>query len=212
MRLKKVKGALERIELSKYYVNNPEQYKDNWNKVFENENPIRLEIGMGKGHFIIGMAKKFPDVNFVGIEMYDSVMVKATDALEKEEEYIPNLKLILMDARNIENVFGKEIDRIYLNFSDPWPKARHTKRRLTSKVFLDKYDLVFKGQKSIFMKTDNDDLFEFSIESLKEHGYTLSDVTRDLHSLNEEDNVMTEYERKFSEKGVKINRLKANLK
>ena len=211
MRLKKVKGALERIELSKYYVNNPEQYKDNWNKVFENENPIRLEIGMGKGHFIIGMAKKFPDVNFVGIEMYDSVMVKATDALEKEKEYIPNLKLILMDARNIENVFGKEIDRIYLNFSDPWPKARHTKRRLTSKVFLDKYDLVFKGQKSIFMKTDNDDLFEFSIESLKEHGYTLSDVTRNLHSLNEEDNVMTEYERKFSEKGVKINRLKASL-
>lgn len=212
MRLKKIKGALERIELSKYYVNNPEQYKDNWNKVFENENPIRLEIGMGKGHFIIGMAKKFPDVNFIGIEMYDSVMVKATDALEKEEEYIPNLKLILMDARNIENVFGKEIDRIYLNFSDPWPKARHTKRRLTSKAFLDKYDLVFKEQKSIFMKTDNDDLFEFSIESLKEHGYTLSDVTRDLHSLNEEDNVMTEYERKFSEKGVKINRLKANLK
>lgn len=211
MRLKKVKGALERIELSKYYVNNPEQYKDNWNKVFENENPIRLEIGMGKGHFIIGMAKKFPDVNFIGIEMYDSVMVKATDALEKEEEYIPNLKLILMDARNIENVFGKEIDRIYLNFSDPWPKARHAKRRLTSKVFLDKYDLVFKGQKSIYMKTDNDDLFEFSIESLKEHGYTLSDVTRDLHSLNEEDNVMTEYERKFSEKGVKINRLKASL-
>lgn len=211
MRLKKVKGALERIELSKYYVNNPEQYKDNWNKVFQNENPIRLEIGMGKGHFIIGMAKKFPDVNFIGIEMYDSVMVKATDALEKEEEYIPNLKLILMDARNIENVFEKEIDRIYLNFSDPWPKARHAKRRLTSKVFLDKYDLVFKGQKSIFMKTDNDDLFEFSIESLKEHGYTLSDVTRDLHSLNEEDNVMTEYERKFSEKGVKINRLKASL-
>lgn len=211
MRLKKVKGALERIELSKYYVNSPEQYKDNWNKVFQNENPIRLEIGMGKGHFIIGMAKKFPDVNFIGIEMYDSVMVKATDALEKGEEYIPNLKLILMDARNIENVFGKEIDRIYLNFSDPWPKARHAKRRLTSKVFLDKYDLVFKGQKSIFMKTDNDDLFEFSIESLKEHGYTLSDVTRDLHSLNEEDNVMTEYERKFSEKGVKINRLKASL-
>ena len=211
MRLKKVKGALEKIELSKYYVKNPEQYKENWNKVFENENPIRLEIGMGKGNFIIGMAKKFPNINFIGIEMYDSVMVKATDSLEKEE-YIPNLKLILMDARNIENVFGKEIDRIYLNFSDPWPKARHAKRRLTSKVFLDKYDLIFKGEKSIYMKTDNDDLFIYSIESLQEHGYTLSDVTRDLHSLNEEDNVMTEYERKFSEKGIKINRLKANLK
>ncbi len=211
MRLKKVKGALEKIELSKYYVKNPEQYKENWNKVFENENPIRLEIGMGKGNFIIGMAKKFPNINFIGIEIYDSVMVKATDSLEKEE-YIPNLKLILMDARNIENVFGKEIDRIYLNFSDPWPKARHAKRRLTSKVFLEKYDLIFKGQKSIYMKTDNDDLFTYSIESLQEHGYTLSDVTRDLHSLNEEDNVMTEYEKKFSEKGIKINRLKANLK
>lgn len=211
MRLKKVKGALEKIELSKYYVKNPEQYKENWNKVFENENPIRLEIGMGKGNFIIGMAKKFPNINFIGIEMYDSVMVKATDSLEKEE-YIPNLKLILMDARNIENVFGKEIDRIYLNFSDPWPKARHAKRRLTSKVFLDKYDLIFKGEKSIYMKTDNDDLFTYSTESLQEHGYTLSDVTRDLHSLNEEDNVMTEYEKKFSEKGIKINRLKANLK
>ena len=211
MRLKKVKGALEKIELSKYYVKSPEQYKENWNKVFENENPIRLEIGMGKGNFIIGMAKKFPNINFIGIEMYDSVMVKAIDSLEKEE-YIPNLKLILMDARNIENVFGKEIDRIYLNFSDPWPKARHAKRRLTSKVFLEKYDSIFKGEKSIYMKTDNDDLFTYSIESLQGHGYTLSDVTRDLHSLNEEDNVMTEYERKFSEKGVKINRLKANLK
>ena len=113
---------------------------------------------------------------------------------------------------NIENVFEKEIDRIYLNFSDPWPKARHAKRRLTGKVFLEKYDLIFKGQKSIYMKTDNDDLFTYSIESLQEHGYTLSDVTRDLHSLNEEDNVMTEYEKKFSEKGIKINRLKANLK
>lgn len=212
MRLKKVKGALERVELSKYYVKSPEQYKGIWSKVFENDNPIHLEIGMGKGHFIIGMAKKFPNINFIGIEMYDSVLVKATEALEKEEKYIPNLKLILMDARNIDNVFGKEIERIYLNFSDPWPKARHAKRRLTSKVFLDKYDLVFKEQKSIYMKTDNDGLFEFSVESLKEHGYSLSDVTRDLHSLNEEDNVMTEYEKKFSEKGVKINRLKANLK
>lgn len=211
MRLKKVKGALEKIELSKYYVKSPEQYKDNWNKIFENENPIQLEIGMGKGNFVIGMAKKFPNINFIGIEMYDSVMVKATNSLENEE-YIPNLKLILMDARNIENVFGKEIDRIYLNFSDPWPKARHTKRRLTSNVFLDKYDLIFKGEKSIYMKTDNDGLFAYSIESLQEHGYILSDVTHDLHSLNEEDNVMTEYEKKFTEKGIKINRLKANLK
>ena len=211
MRLKKVKGALEKIELSKYYVKSPEQYKDNWNKVFKNGNPIQLEIGMGKGNFVIGMAKKFPNINFIGIEMYDSVMVKATNSLENEE-YIPNLKLILMDARNIENVFGKEIDRIYLNFSDPWPKARHAKRRLTSNIFLDKYDLIFKSEKSIYMKTDNDYLFEYSIESLQEHGYILSDVTHDLHSLNEEDNVMTEYEKKFSEKGIKINRLKANLK
>ena len=205
MRLKKVKGALEKIELSKYYVKSPEQYKENWNKVFENENPIRLEIGMGKGNFIIGMAKKFPNINFIGIEMYDSVMVKATDSLEKEE-YIPNLKLILMDARNIENVFGKEIDRIYLNFSDPWPKARHAKRRLPSREFLRRYDCFLKKDGVLEFKTDNRDLFDFALEELSFAGWEALQVTYDLHHDEKMSagNIMTEYEEKFSSKGNPI--------
>ena len=209
MRLKKVPGALENVKLSKYYVDEPEKYKGKWNNVFKNENPIHIEIGMGKGHFIVGMAKQNPTINYIGIEMYDSVLCRATELLEAEEAFLPNIKLLLLDANNINDVFAAEIDRIYLNFSDPWPKARHAKRRLTSENFLCKYDTIFKGSKNIFMKTDNDDLFEFSVESLTNHGYALYDVTNDLHSLNEEDNVMTEYEAKFAKQGVKINRLKS---
>ena len=209
MRLKKVKGALEKVEKSTYYVEQPEKYIGEWKKLFTNNNPIHVEIGMGKGNFIVGMAKKNPNINYIGIEMYDSVLVRAVELLEDEEDLIPNLKLLLFDARNIESIFDKEIERIYLNFSDPWPKARHAKRRLTSSVFLDRYDKVFENEKSIIMKTDNNDLFEFSIETLENHGYVLTEITRDLHMLNDEDNIMTEYEKKFSEKNVKINRLKA---
>lgn len=212
MRLKKVKGALEKIEKSLYYVKNPENNIGKWKELFNNENPIHIEIGMGKGSFIIGMAKNNPDINYIGIEMYDSVLVRAVETLEAQDLEIPNLKLLLFDAKNIETVFDNEIDRIYLNFSDPWPKARHAKRRLTSEVFLSKYDKIFVKDKSIIMKTDNDDLFDFSIETLRNHGYDLIEITRDLHSLNDPENVMTEYERKFSESGVKINRLKAILK
>ena len=141
--------------------------------------------------------------------MYDSVLCRATELLEAEEDFLHNVRLLLLDAGNINNVFDAEIERIYLNFSDPWPKARHAKRRLTSENFLCKYDSIFKDRKNIFMKTDNDSLFEFSIDSLTNHGYNLYDVTNDLHSLNEEDNVMTEYEEKFVKQGVKINRFKS---
>lgn len=212
MRLKKVKGAKERIAISTYYVESPENFKGKWQEVFKNNNPIHIEIGMGKGHFILGMAKRNPNINYIGIEMYDSVLVRAVQLLEKEEMKLPNLKLLLLDARNVDEVFEKEIERIYLNFSDPWPKAKHSKRRLTSEIFLEKYDKILKNDKSIIMKTDNDNLFEFSLEMLAQHGYNLIEVTRDLHSLNDESNVFTEYERKFSEKGVKINRVKAELK
>lgn len=212
MRLKKVKGAKERVEKSKYYVASPENIKGKWQETFNNQNPIHIEIGMGKGNFVIGMAKKHPDINYIGIEMYDSVLIRACESLDELENELPNLKILLYDATNIENIFDKEISRIYLNFSDPWPKARHEKRRLTSERFLSKYDNIFKtAQKSIIMKTDNNDLFDFSIEKLQEHGYNLSNVTRDLHSLNEQDNVMTEYEEKFSNQGVKINRFVANM-
>ena len=207
MRLKNVKGADKVIEASKYIVLKPEDYKGKWKEVFNNSNPIHIEIGMGKGDFIIGMAKAHPDINFIGIEMYDSVIVKAVNKLE--EENISNLKLIRMDARLIEDLFDKEIDLIYLNFSDPWPKNRNAKRRLTHERFLNRYENIFKGKKTIFMKTDNIDLFSFSIESLSEYGYKLKNVSLDLHNSDFEGNVMTEYEKKFSSKGVRINRLEA---
>lgn len=209
MRLKKVKGALEKIEKSPYYINKPENAKGIWHNVFENNNPLHIEIGMGKGRFIINMAKKFPNINFIGIEMYDSVLVKAVQSLEKEEIKLNNLKLILIDAKKIDEIFEKEIDMIYLNFSDPWPKAKHAKRRLTSNVFLEKYEKIFKNKKQIIMKTDNLDLFNFSVEKLQEFGYNLIEITNDLESLKDENNVLTEYESKFMEKGIKINRLKA---
>lgn len=209
MRLKKVKNALERIKQSTYYVDEPQINKNNWKNIFENNNPIHIEIGMGKGDFIIGMAKQNKNVNYIGIEMYDSVMVKAIEKL-KDEEDLNNLKLILLDAAKINEVFENEINRIYLNFSDPWPKKKHAKRRLTSSVFLEKYETIFENNiKEIFQKTDNNGLFEFSVESLIEAGYDLKNVTRDLHATNMKDNIMTEYEKKFSSAGIKINRLEA---
>ena len=207
MRLKNVKGADIVIENSEYVIKNPENNKGKWNKVFNNDNPIHIEIGMGKGDFIIGMAKKYPNINFIGIEMYDSVIVKAVKKLE--EEKLNNVRLIRMDARLIEDVFDKEIDLIYLNFSDPWPKNRCAKRRLTHERFLNRYENIFKNKKTIYMKTDNIDLFAFSIESLSTYGYILKNVTLDLHNSDFENNVMTEYEKKFSSKGVKINRFEA---
>ena len=207
MRLKNVKGANEVIKASNYVILNPDNYKGKWNEVFNNNNPIHIEIGMGKGDFIIGMAKLYPNINFIGIEMYDSVIVKAVKKLEDEQ--LNNVRLIRMDARLIEDVFDKEIDLIYLNFSDPWPKNRCAKRRLTHERFLNRYESIFKDKKTIFMKTDNIDLFSFSIESLSVFGYTLKNVTLDLHNSNFENNIMTEYEKKFSSKGVRINRLEA---
>ena len=195
MRLKNVKGANEIIIRGKYYIDNQNQYKGNWKNLFNNNNPI---------YFIIENAIKYPNINFIGIEKYDSVIVRA---IQKSNELeLNNLKLVRMDARLIEDVFDKEIDKIYLNFSDPWPKDRHYKRRLTSYVFLDKYDKIFKGKHIIEMKTDNIDLFNFSLESLKEHGYEIEYCTNDLHN-EDVDNIMTEYERKFSNKGIKINKL-----
>lgn len=205
MRLKNVKGANEIIIKGRYYVEDPYINKGNWNKVFNNDNPIYIEIGIGKGKFIVENAIKYPNINFIGIEKYDSVLVRA---IQKSNELeLNNLKLVRMDAKRIEEVFDHEVDRIYLNFSDPWPKDRHYKRRLTSYVFLDKYEHIFKNNKYIIMKTDNIDLFNFSLESLTNHGYNIEFMTNDLHSLNNVDNIMTEYEEKFSNKGIKINKL-----
>jgi tRNA (guanine-N7-)-methyltransferase len=209
MRLRKVKNASNIINNSDYIINRPQELKGNWGKCFSNENPIHIEIGMGKGQFIINMAIKYPDINFIGIEKYDSVLVRAVEKLENQEIKPNNLKLILLDAKDIAEIFDREISVIYLNFSDPWPKAKHTKRRLTSIDFLEKFDLVFKNEKMIIQKTDNIDLFQFSIESLKEYGYEITNITYDLHRDFTEDNIMTEYEEKFQKKGILICKLTA---
>ena len=206
MRLRNNKNAKGILEESKYVIKEPESNKGKWNKVFGNDNPIRIEIGCGKGNFIIENALTYPDINFIGIEMYDTVLMYAVNKIEQD---IPNLRFIRMDARLIEDIFDKEIDIIYLNFSDPWPKARNAKRRLTHERFLTRYDSIFKGEKTIFMKTDNVGLFEFSIESLSCYGYKLKNISLDLVNSNYEGNIMTEYEKKFTDKGIKINRLEA---
>ncbi len=205
MRLKHIKDADKVVESGKYYVSEPKELKGNWHSLFNNDNPIYIEIGMGKGDFIIENALKYPDINFIGIEMYDSVMIRGVQ--KSNELEIDNLALVKIDATYIEEVFEKEIDLVYLNFSDPWPKDRHAKRRLTSSRFLERYDKIFKDSKRIIMKTDNVDLFNFSLESLKEYGYEIEYCTNDLYSEDISDNIATEYEKKFVEKGIKINKL-----
>ncbi len=202
MRLKYVKGATEKIEKSPYLILNPSDFKGKYNELFNNNNPIYIEIGMGKGTFIYENALKYPYINFIGIEKYDSVMVRAIEKVENEE--IKNLKFIRIDARKIEEIFNKEIDRIYLNFSDPWPKSRHEKRRLSSSNFLEKYDNIFKKEKRIIMKTDNRKLFEFSVISFTNYGYKINDISLDLHNDDIKNNIETEYEKKFSSMGYPI--------
>ncbi|MBR3280688.1 MAG: tRNA (guanosine(46)-N7)-methyltransferase TrmB [Clostridia bacterium] len=209
MRLKNIKGAKEYVEASNLVILEPQEHKGKWKNLFNNNNDIHIEIGMGRGDFVIGMALLHPEINYIGIEMYDSVIYKAVKKIESLETRPDNLLLIRMDATNIMDVFDKEISRIYLNFSDPWPKAKHEKRRLTSKQFLDRYENIFIGEKQIFQKTDNDALFEFSIESLEQNGYILKNVTRDLYSNMIEGNIATEYETKFASIGKNINRLEA---
>lgn len=201
MRLKNIKGAKEYIEKSPYVIKDPEQYKGNYKKMFKNKSEIHLEIGMGKGDFIIKMAQKHPNINFIGIEMFDSVLLRAVQKLEKVE--LSNLKLIRYDATNIEKIFNKEIDTIYLNFSDPWPKNRHEHRRLTSKRFLERYDKIFKENNHIIQKTDNRKLFEFSLISYIEYGYKIKEISLNLHE-DKIDNIETEYEKKFSALGMPI--------
>lgn len=162
---------------------------------------------MGKGQFIIEMAKKHPNINYIGIEKMSSILARGVEKISKED--IPNIRLLRIDALQLNDIFDKEIDTIYLNFSDPWPKNRHAKRRLTSEVFLKVYDDVFKNEKKIIQKTDNDLLFESSLVSLSEYGYILKEVCLDLHNNINISNCMTEYEEKFSKQGIKIKYLKA---
>lgn len=209
MRLRNVPGARETIIENQFSIQEPEQKKGKWAEVFGNDHPIHIEVGMGKGQFIIEMAKRNPEINYIGIEKYSSVLVRAVEKLEDFEQN--NLRLIRMDAENIEEVFDKdEVDRIYLNFSDPWPKDRHAKRRLTSTRFLERYNNILTPEGRVMFKTDNKDLFGFSLEQVEEAGWILENHTYDLHhSEYNEGNVMTEYEEKFSAKGNPICRLVA---
>ena len=209
MRLRNVPGARETIIENEFSIQEPEQKKGKWAEVFGNDHPIHIEVGMGKGQFIIEMAKRNPEINYIGIEKYSSVLVRAVEKLEDFEQN--NLRLIRMDAENIEEVFDKdEVDRIYLNFSDPWPKDRHAKRRLTSTRFLERYNNILTPEGRVMFKTDNKDLFDFSLEQVEEAGWILENHTYDLHhSEYNEGNVMTEYEEKFSAKGNPICRLVA---
>lgn len=210
VRLRNVKGSREEIAASEFTINNPEEHKGRWNEVFGNEKPVYIEVGMGKGRFITDMALAHPDRNFIGIEKYSSVLIRA---LEKRAEIdIDNLYFIRMDAENIEEVFAKdEVSGIYLNFSDPWPKDRHAKRRLTSRQFLKRYDNILKKDGRIEFKTDNRDLFEFSLEEVAEAGWNLISHTFDLHNSDmNEGNIMTEYEEKFSSIGNPIHKMIIN--
>ena len=180
MRLRNIPGAKDAIEESIYVIQNPQENKGCWDKVFPQHQPVHLEVGMGKGRFLMDMAKLHPEINYIGIEKYSSVLVRAVEKLEDFEQN--NLRLIRMDAENIEEVFDKdEVDRIYLNFSDPWPKDRHAKRRLTSTRFLERYNNILTPEGRVMFKTDNKDLFDFSLEQVEEAGWILENHTYDLH-------------------------------
>lgn len=210
MRLRNIPGSKEVIAESAYVIQEPEQYKGKWKEVFKNDHPVQIEVGMGKGRFIMDMARLHPEKNYIGIEMYDSVLLRAVQKREQMEEELSNLYFIRMDARNLPEVFEKgEMDRIYLNFSDPWPKDRHAKRRLTSRQFLERYEQILAPGGRVEFKTDNRGLFEFSLEEVKEAGWTLEACTFDLHHEETmlEGNVMTEYEEKFSSIGNPIHKM-----
>lgn len=215
MRLRNIPIAKKVIAESECVIKDYKERRGCWNTVFGNDKPIRIEVGMGKGQFVIEMAKRNPDVNYIGIERYDSVLLRAIQKLEREEEKPENLRFLCIDARELPEVFGKgEIDRIYLNFSDPWPKERHAKRRLTSREFLKRYEEIIEPGQYVEFKTDNVGLFDFSLEEIKAADWVLKASTYDLHHNDElcQGNVMTEYEEKFSSQGNKICKLIAYYK
>lgn len=209
MRLRNIKGAREEIARSSFIMENPQENRGKWNEVL-GEGPIHVEIGMGKGRFMMDLAALHPDIRYIGIEMYSSVILRAVQKMEEMENEgrgLSNLVLLREDARILPEIFAEgEVSKIYLNFSDPWPKARHAKRRLTSHQFLERYAQFLKPDGVVEFKTDNQDLFTFSLEEAEAAGWEILYSTRDLHNDPEQmkDNVMTEYEEKFSSKGNPI--------
>lgn len=210
VRARKRKNTPQRIEAcGSYFIEKPEDLKENWGEIFGNINPIHLEIGCGKGDFVKGMAEKNPNVNFIAVEKATDIIVLALEKVKNAE--LTNVRFINCDAINLAEIFNEHFfDTIYINFPDPWPKKRHAKRRLTSKTFLDIFKILLSEKGEIHFKTDNRPLFDYSLESFGENGYELKNVTFDLKTDElEYDNVKTEYERNFIAKGFKINRLEA---
>ncbi len=206
MRLKNIPGSREAVSASKYVIpeEEMEHLRGHWQEVFRSTNPLYLEVGMGKGQFLTQMAAAFPERSFLGIEKYSSVLIRA---LEKRPDNLHNLLYLRMDAQNLPNVFSPgEVDGIYLNFSDPWPKDRHAKRRLPGREFLARYEQILKPEGQVEFKTDNQDLFAFALAEAKECGWIIEDVTYDLHHDERmlEGNVMTEYEERFAARGNPI--------
>ena len=204
MRLRHIKGAEETIAASPYVIQEPESCRGRWAEVFHNQNPIRIEVGMGKGKFLMELAQRHPEINYVGIERYSSVLLRG---LQKREELdLSNIWFLCIDARQLAEVFEEgEVERIYLNFSDPWPKDRHAKRRLTSPEFMAVYDKILTADGQVEFKTDNEGLFDYSLDSIPQAGWRIEASTRDLHhSPMAEGNVMTEYEERFSAAGNPI--------
>lgn len=207
MRLRNIPGAQEAIESHRLVTLEENPQAGHWHEIFGNDHPIHIEVGMGKGQFITSLALQNPDINYIGIEKYSSVLIRAIEKIEAMPEQPANIRFIRMDAENICQMFAnREADRIYLNFSDPWPKDRHAKRRLTSQTFLGRYDRILKADGHVEFKTDNQDLFQFSLEQAEPAGWKIDAFTWDLHhdeTMNQ-GNVMTEYEQKFSSKGNPI--------
>lgn len=212
MRLRNIPGADEIVSNSPYCIQQPENYKGNWADLLGNKNPIHMEIGMGKGRFLMELAARNPDINYLGVERYTSVLLRAVQKLEQDP--LDNVHFLCIDAAILSEIFEiGEIERIYLNFSDPWPKERHAKRRLTSSEYLARYNKILSKNGHIEFKTDNQDLFTFSLEEINASSvWKLDAFTRDLHKdpvLNE-GNIMTEYEEKFSSLGNPICKLIAS--
>lgn len=205
MRLRNITGARDVIAANEYVIQEPTEVKGRWKELFENPGELHIEVGMGKGRFLHEMAALHPEINYVGIEMYSSVLLRALQKMEADP--LPNLKFICTDARILTDIFDKgEVDHIYLNFSDPWPKDRHAKRRLPSRQFLARFDQILKPEGRLSFKTDNRGLFDFAVEELEPAGWKAEVITYDLHADEVlcAGNVMTEYEEKFSSKGNPI--------
>lgn len=211
MRVRNRPGAAEMLAAHpNFVISDPTLWKGKWNELFGNNHPIHIEIGMGKGQFITGMAKAHPEINYIGVEMQVSVVSIALDKLI--EQPLPNLELLHVDGSALTEYFAdSEVDQIYLNFSDPWPKKRHEKRRLTYKTFLAVDEQILRPNGEIHFKTDNQGLFEYSLASFSQYGMILKQVWLDLHQSQFEGNIMTEYEEKFSSKGQRIYRVEAQF-